>query len=126
VIWSQEVFDLGNIGPGYLSDQNGNPIVQVPGDELFDSAEFTATLSPFTFASGGTQFTANSSSIDVVLLPSSGPTLTVDVDQTTIGVSGTGQVVTPEPSRGYGYLSAALLGLAWWLQRRRSLSLPPS
>jgi len=121
---SQQVFNLGDIGPGFLADQNGNPIVQVPGDGLFDSAEFTATLSPLTFAlSGGTQFTANSSSIDVLLLASSGSTLTVDVDQTTIGVSGTGQVVTPEPSSGYGYLSAALLGLASWLRRRRSLRL---
>jgi len=50
---SQEVFDLGNIGPGYLSDQNGNPIIQVPGNGLFDSAEFTATLSTLTFAQSG-------------------------------------------------------------------------
>lgn len=43
---TQDVIALGDIGPGFLLDQSGNPIVQVPGNEMFDSAEFTATLSP--------------------------------------------------------------------------------
>jgi hypothetical protein len=110
---SQDVIPLGDIGPGFLLDQSGNPIVQVPGGESFDSAEFTATLSPVTFGlSDGTSFIAGSSSIDVLLLPSIGSTLTVDVDQTTIGVSGTAQILTPEPS-SRDFLLAALLGLAW-------------
>src|SRR5579863_7126766 len=47
---SQDVIALGDIGPGFLLDGSGNPIVQVPGDDVFDSAEFTVTLSPLTFA----------------------------------------------------------------------------
>jgi hypothetical protein len=98
---SQDVFNLGDIGPGFLLDDNGNPIVQLPGDEVIDSAEFKATLSPITFAlSDGTEFTTDSSSIDVLLLPSIGSTLTVDVDQALIGVTETVPTGTPEPASG--------------------------
>ena len=73
---SQEVFNLGDIGPGFLLDPSGNPVVQVPSDQLFASAEFTATLSPGSFALfNGTSFVADSTSLDVLLQPSSGPTL---------------------------------------------------
>jgi hypothetical protein len=96
---SQEVFNLGDIGPGFLLDSGGNPVVQVPGDQLFKSAEFTATLSPGSFALfDGTSFVADSTALDVVLQPSNGPTLVADTDQTTIGVQGTIVGVTPEPS----------------------------
>ena len=118
---SQKFFTLGDIGPGFLLDQNGNPIVQVSGGQSFHSAVFSATLSPLTFVlSDGTSFTAGSSSIDVPLLPSSGQTLTVDVDQTTIGVSGTTQTITPEPT-SLNVVMPTLLGLAWGKQRRRCL-----
>ena len=117
---SLHIIPLGDLGPGFLLDGIGNPIVQVPGNEVFNSAEFTAALSPLTFAlSDGTAFAAASSSIDVTLLPSSGPTLTVDVDQTTIGVSGTVTTVTPEPGSA-ALLLTALLGLAWRLRRKRN------
>ena len=116
---TQQVFDLGNIAPGFLVDIGGNPIVQVPGNEILDSAEFTAILSPLTFAlSGGTIFTANSTVIDVLLLPSTGSTLTVDVDQATIGVSAATVQVTPEPS-SFVLVLAVLPWLAWNWRRRR-------
>lgn len=106
---SQQVFNLGDIGPGFLLDGSGNPVVQVPDDESFISAEFTATLSPGTFALfDGSIFTANSASIDALLSPSSGPTLQADIDQTTISVSGSGTTVTPEPS----YLLLVATGLS--------------
>jgi len=118
---SQDVIPLGDIGPGFLLDQNGNPIVQVPGDDVFNSAEFTATLSPLMFAlSDGTSFTAGLSSIDVLLLPSSGQTLTVDVDQTTIGATGTSPTITPEPASS-NLLLLVLLGLLWGRYRKQRL-----
>jgi hypothetical protein len=96
---SQEVFDLGDVGPGFLVDNSGNPIVQAPGDQVFASAELTATLSPLTFGlSDGTSFTADSGALDILLLPSIGPSLAVDVDQITIGVSGTVRTTVPEPT----------------------------
>lgn len=124
---SQEVFTLGDIGPGFLVDGGGNPIVQVPGDQVFNSAEFTATLSPLTFGLfDGTSFVADSAVMDILLLPSSGPTLVVDVDQTSLGVTGTVQSAVPEPaSRDLACLgfSGLALGLIWkqasWKQRRR-------
>jgi hypothetical protein len=118
---SQTVFTLGDIGPGFLLDQNGNPIVQVSGGQAFHLAEFSATLSPLTFTlSDGTSFTAGSSSIDVLLSPSSGQTLVVDVDQTIIGVSRAAQPITPEPA-SLSLVLPVLLALAWGIQRRRGL-----
>ena len=116
---SQEVFDLGDIGPGFLVDNSGNPIVQVPGDQVFTSAELTATLSPLTFGlSDGTSFTADSAVLDILLLPSSGSSLAVDVDQITIGVSGTVHTTVPEPmSRDLVLL--VLPGVLWSLRRKR-------
>jgi hypothetical protein len=115
---SQLVFTLGDIGPGFLLDQGGNPVVQVPGGQSFNSAEFTATLSALHFAlSDGTSFTAGSTSIDVLLLPSIGQTLTVDVDQTTIGVAGTVQTI-PEPA-SRDLLLLALVWLVWPAGRKR-------
>jgi hypothetical protein len=107
---SQEVFNLGAVDPGFLLDPSGNPVVQVPDDEVFDSAEFIATLSAGSLTlSDGTSFTADSPLLDVVLTPSSGPTLVADTDQTTIGVSGMIETATPEPaSRDF-----VLLALIW-------------
>jgi hypothetical protein len=116
---SQEVLDLGDIGPGFLVDNSGNPIVQVPGDQVFASAELTATLSPLTFGlSDGTSFTADSAAMDILLLPSSGPSLAVDVDQITIGVSGTVQTTVPEPM-SRDLILLVLPGVVWNLRRKR-------
>jgi hypothetical protein len=94
----QEVFDLGDIDPGFLLDPDGNPIVQVSGDQVFSSAEFNATLSAGIFALfDGTSFVADSPTLDVELLPSGGSALVADTDQTAIAVSGT-VASTPEPS----------------------------
>jgi hypothetical protein len=117
---SVTVIPLGNIGPGFLLDQNGNPIVQVPGNESFSSVEFTATLSRLSFLlANGATFTANSSSIDIVLTPSIGTTLSADIDSSLIQVSGTATVITPEPANGKLVLLPALLLLAWLAQRSR-------
>lgn len=108
---SQQVIDLGDLGPGFLLDPSGNPVVQVPGDQAFLSAEFKATLSPGSFGLfDGTSFTADSTSIDAVLGPSSGSTLVADTDQTTIDVTGT-MLGTPEPA-SIGFLLFVLLGVA--------------
>ena len=93
---SQEVFDLGNIDPGFLVDGVGNPLVQLPGNSTIALAELTATLSLGSFKlSDGTTATASSTALDVLLQPSSGATLLADTDQTTISVQ-TG--VVPEPA----------------------------
>jgi hypothetical protein len=106
---SQETFDLGDIGPGFLLDGSGNPVVQVPGDQAFASAEFTATVSPTTFMLyDGSLFAADSNVLDVLLLPSSGSALTVDVDQTLIGISGAPPSSVPEPASGDLALVGAL------------------
>lgn len=95
---SQEVFDLGDIGPGFLLDGGGNPVVQVPCDAMFVSAEFTASLLPTMFGlTDGTIFSADTTMLDVVLLPSAGTTLIVDVDQVVFTVNGTISSPTPEP-----------------------------
>jgi len=117
---TQQVWDLGDIGPGFLLDNNGNPIVQVPGDETFASAELTAALSPRTFMLyDGSTFSAGSASIDTLLLPSSGTTLTVDVDQTTIDVSSAPSGV-PEPS-GVSLMAVGLVSIVflWYRDHRR-------
>lgn len=119
---------LGDIGPGPLLDTFGNPVVQVPGDELFDSVEFKATLSATTFTlSDGSTFTADSNSIDITLLPSSGSTLIQDVDQTVITASGVltppgPPSTTPEPY-SWDLVVLPVLWLTWCLYRKRCLSI---
>jgi len=117
---SQSVIPLGNIGPVFLLDQSGDPIVQVPGNQTFDSAEFTATISPLSFLlANGATFTSSSPSIDVLLLPSIGTTLSADIDSSLIQVSGTSTVITPEPANGKLVLFTALLLIAWAAHRSR-------
>lgn len=97
-LWN--TFTLGDIGPGFALDGFGNPLLQVPDDVAFTSAEFIATLSPLTFTlADGNLFTVSSGSIDTLLLPSSDSDLTVDVDNVLISVPGTEHVAsTPEPA----------------------------
>jgi hypothetical protein len=77
--------DLGDVGPGELLDSSGNPVVQVPGDENFLSATFTATLAPASFslfdASTSTFSTFDAATaISVSLTPSAGPDLEAGTD----------------------------------------------
>jgi hypothetical protein len=106
-----ELFTLGDVAPGFLLDSSGNPVVQALSTQAFASAEFTATLSSQTFALGdGTTFAAGSPLIDILLLPSQGSSLTVDVDQTAIDVSS----AVPEP-KSWGM---TVLVLPWFFRRR--------
>lgn len=114
---TREVFDLGDIAPGFLVDVNGNPVVQVPGNEGFTSAELVAMLSTTTFIlADGAMFTATSASLDALLLPSSGSTLSVDVDRTIIDVSGSIASLAPEPAT----LSCLLSFFLFFLTKRIS------
>jgi hypothetical protein len=108
-----QTFTLGDIGPGFFLDQIGNPVVQVPADQIFQSAELKLTLSATAFMlSDGTLFQAGSNSIDIFLMPSVGQNLTADIDQSTI----TAQVGSPEPATS----SSVLILLAWIVCKRRS------
>ncbi len=116
---TQQVFTVGDLAPGFLLDGSGNPLIQVSSNQLFISAEFTATLSPTSFMLyDGSTFTPDTVSVDVLLLPSSGPDLIADSDQTTLAaVQNSG---SPEPA-SFLLAAAALTGLAlrWRLTRRR-------
>jgi hypothetical protein len=114
---SKQVFDLGDIAPGFLLDGGGNPVVQVPTTETFSSAEFTATLSPTAFTlSGPSPFQAYSPSLDIFLLPTAGPALTADLDGTIIDVSNTAPSTVPEPPVT-GLVVSGLLCVAFRLQQ---------
>jgi hypothetical protein len=113
---SQEVIDLGDIEPGFLLDPSGNPVVQVPGDQSFASAELKATLSAEGFALfDGASFTADSTLIDVILDRSSGSMLVADTDNTTIGLTGT--ILAAEPS-SRDLVLLAFPGLAFLCRKR--------
>ena len=106
--FSQQMFDLGDIGPGFLLDGVGSPVVQVAGDQAFQSAEFVATLSPSVFMlADGSIVMVPSTALNVFLLPFSGHTLVVDVDQALIPASSS----IPEPASAV----TVLIGLAWLL-----------
>ncbi len=95
---SQQVISFGDIGPGFVLDSGGNPVVQVPGDSLFTSALFNASLSTTTIALfDGTTFLADSGTVQLLLTPSSGLTLAADADAANIQVSGTVLTTVPEP-----------------------------
>lgn len=104
---------LPDIGPGTLEDVFGNPVVQEPSTDSFNSAEFTATLNTTVFKlNDGNIFTADSASIDVQLVPSVGPNLTADTDSAVISVSGTiSAAVVPEPA-SWSLLLVILAALA--------------
>jgi hypothetical protein len=107
---TQQTFSLGDIGPGFLLDSGGNPLIQVSAATVYSSAEFTATLVPATFAlDDGTTFTADSAAIDIVLAPSAGSSLVAGVDLVPISMDQSTGVV-PEPASVY-LLGVAALGL---------------
>jgi hypothetical protein len=117
------VIALGDIGPGFLLDAFGNPIVQVPDTEVFTSAEFTATLSPASFAlAGGGTLTASSTAISTVLIPSNGATLTAGVDSAFIETNAVASASTPEPASLPLVAAALLLGAGLVKARSRRLS----
>lgn len=85
----QQTFNLGDLGPGAYSPDS----VQFSSAIGFTSAIFTATLNSTTFGLWDSSiFGASSSELQVVLSPSSGDTLSADVDSAFITVTN-----TPEP-----------------------------
>ena len=116
VAQEKRVLHLGDIGPGFLLDSDGNPVMQVPSNQDFASAEFTAMLSALVFnLSDGTSFAAGSTAIDVLLLPSAGQVLEADTDQATITASTAPQTTVPEPASW----QVVLLVLPWFMRRLR-------
>lgn len=112
---SQQIFDLGDIAPGFLLDNDGNPVVQVRSDKNFISAEFTASLSSLSFTLfDGTPVTAGSSVLHALLTPSSGQTLIADADFSLISTS-SAAATTPEP----GSILLFIGGLVALARRRR-------
>jgi hypothetical protein len=103
--------NLGDIGPGGLFDLSGAPVVQVPGNENFASATFTADLAaPLTFSlSDGSTFDA-ASQISVSLLPSSGLDLAPDTDFAVIYAERSAVSPVPEPATGT-LLATGMIGL---------------
>ncbi len=118
---SSQVIPLGDVGPGFLFDINGNPLVQVPGDQLFTGAEFTATLSTLQFVlADGSVFKAHSLFIDAILSPSNGSTLSAGDDQALITVSGSvASAPVPEPSGALLLLTGVLFCLVLGFRRKR-------
>jgi hypothetical protein len=103
---AQDVISLGALAPG----ANTPTLLDFSSTLNFVSAAFTATLSSQTFAlSDGTTFEASSSQISSEVTPSSGSTLSPDIDFSLIVVSGTSVPTTiPEPRE----LALTLIALA--------------
>ncbi len=119
-------FTLGNIGPGPLLDLSGSPFVQVPGDLLFTSARFLATLSSPTFTvDGGGVLVANSLSIDALFLPGSGPNLIAGVDSALISINANPPSAVPEASSGWLLLIGIGSFAAWrWRKKAAAVVVP--
>ncbi len=110
---------LGDVGPGPLQGPDGfpPPSLQFPDTTTFSQAEFQATLGPLTFGlADGSVFTADSSKIDVLLLPAQGNNNLTAGDTAVISVSGTiSAAVVPEPASW----SLLLLAMPWAARRLR-------
>ncbi len=110
---TQVVISLGDLTPGATTPT----ALDFSSTLNFVSATFTATLSLQNFAlSDGTTFEASSSQISSEVTPSSGSTLSPDIDFSVILVSGTSVPTSvPEPR----WLSLPLIALAFAASRRR-------
>jgi hypothetical protein len=114
-----QLLALGDIGEGFLSDLDGDPLVQVVGDQMFTGADFTATLSALQFMlADGSVFIADSSFINIALSPSNGNTLRADNEQAIITVSGSRAAAIPEPAGAVLLLTGLLLCLACGLRQK--------
>ena len=111
----QDVISLGDLAPG----ANTPSVLSFSSQVDFVSATFTATLSAATFTlSDGTTFHASGNQISSEVTPSSGSTLSPDVDFSLITVAGTsGPTAVPEPRALFLEL-VALAGGAYGLRRR--------
>ena len=111
---------LGDLGPGVAQP----PSLQFLSTQLFQSAEFQATLNGTSFSiSGGSIFVADTTAIDALLLPGVGPTLVPGADF--VPITATGTITTapiPEPS-GWVFLLTLILALAA-LRKSRSFVRP--
>jgi hypothetical protein len=111
------IINLGDIGPGALQGSDGfpPPSLQFPDTTSFSQAEFQAILGPVVFSlADGSVFTADSSKIDVLLLPSQGNNNLTAGDMALISVSGTISAPSvPEPASW-----SLLLLAAPWVARR--------
>jgi hypothetical protein len=121
------IINLGDIGPGALQGSDGfpPPSLQFPETTSFSQAEFQAILGPVVFSlADGSVFTADSSKIDVLLLPSQGNNNLTAGDTVLISVSGTISAPSvPEPASW----SLLLLAAPWvarrlWKKRKQDTS----
>lgn len=105
---------LPDIVPGQL-DQGSAPLF--PGDTLFTSAFFTATLSDTTLSlDGGGTFIADQT-ISAALLPSAGPNLVAGTDLVVLQTTGT-LSSSPEPSSAALMVFSSIAALAIASRRR--------
>jgi hypothetical protein len=121
------IINLGDIGPGALQGSDGfpPPSLQFPDTTSFSQAEFQAILGPVVFSlADGSVFTADSSKIDVLLLPSQGNNNLTAGDTVLISASGTISAPSvPEPASW----SLLLLAAPWvarrlWKKRKQDTS----
>ena len=104
-----QTLNLGDLAPGSYTPTSA----QFLDTTTFVSARLTATLSATTFLlANGSSFHADGPSISIFLLPSSGSTLSPDLDFAPIVVSG-GSAVAPEPesARLLAVTAVAIFGL---------------
>jgi hypothetical protein len=107
---------LGDGGPG------GTLSPTFLSTDLFQSAEFMATLNVSTFGlSDGSVFLADTNAIDTLLSPSSGSTLTAGVDLAVISVTGRVQSPAGVPEPSGWLLLLTLIGLVAALHGSRAL-----
>jgi hypothetical protein len=108
-----QTYSLGDLGPQFFQSFD----LQFPDTAAFASATFTATLNTTDFQlDGGGTFTAASSQISAVLLPSTGNSLVAGTDSVLITVSNQ-TAAAPEPPASAA-LVVSLTSLLWWRRRK--------